>query len=217
MRTDSLYSSPRFDRLFEEARNLLPRDDPGHDLAHVLRVLHGAERLGREEKAALEILMPAALLHDIVNVAKNHPDRGRASAMAAEEARPILERHDYTLVEIEAIARIISEHGYSAGLAPSSLESGILQDADRLDGLGAIGVMRAFTCGAKMRSRFYHPRDPFATGRALDDQAYSIDHFYNKLFKLPGKMNTESGRREAERRERFMREFLSQLESEIDF
>lgn len=205
----------RFDRLFASARPLYPADDPGHDLSHVERVIASCRQLGAAEGARLELLLPAAALHDLVNVPKNHPDRPRASELAAERARPLLQAAGYSEPEIAAIGTIIIEHSFSLGRRPSSPESALLQDADRLDALGAIGIMRCISCGAQMGASYYHPTDPFGTARALDDRAYSIDHFFVKLFQLPGLMNTTAGRSEAERRVAYMRGFLDEIAREI--
>lgn len=207
----------RYHALFEFCRGRYDHGDPSHDFAHVLRVLATCERFGKSLGARLEILIPAALLHDIVQVPKNHPDRAQASAQAADEAGRILRDHGLA-DDPEALARIaeaILEHSFSAGRKPSSLESAILQDADRLDAIGAIGIARVFSCGTRMGSEFYERTEPFARTRPLDDKRYMLDHFFVKLLKLPALMNTAPGREEAERRLKHMRDFLTQLESEI--
>ena len=205
----------RFEQVLAAAHPLYPTDDPGHDLSHVRRVLESCRRLAAAEGARSELLLPAAALHDIVNVPKNHPDRPRASQLAADRARPILESAAYAAPEIAAIQTIIVEHSFSLGRKPSSIESAVLQDADRLDALGAIGIMRCVSCGAQMGASYYHPGDPFGQSRPLDDRAFSLDHFFVKLFKLPALMNTSAGRAEAERRVDFMRGFLDELAREI--
>ena len=205
----------RFDQVFAAARPLYPTDDPGHDLAHIERVLASCRRLGPPEGARLELLLAAAAVHDLVNVPKNHPDRPRAGELAAEKARPLLADAGFSSDEIAAIARAVAEHSFSRGARPSSVESAVLQDADRLDALGAVGIMRCLSCGALMGARYYDRADPLARHRAPDDRAFSLDHFFVKLFKLPALMNTAAGRAEAERRVAFMRTFVAQLATEI--
>lgn len=163
----------------------------------------------------MEHLLPAAILHDVVNLPKNHPERSRASRMAAEKSRQILKEADYPEADIETILKIITEHSYSRGLKPSSIESAVLQDADRLDALGAIGVMRTVTTGSRLGCTYYNPIDAIPSGRPLDDKAFTVDHFFAKLFQLPELMNTEPGKAEAKRRVAFMQTFLTQLENEI--
>lgn len=205
----------RFEKLFQDIQQQIDNSDPSHDFLHVTRVLNTCLKIAENEKADLEILKPAALLHDIVNVPKNHPDRAKASEMAAEKAADLLKAYDYTEAEIQKIASVVLEHSFSRGLKPTSIESAILQDSDKLDGLGAIGVMRNMSVGTKMGAAFFHKEDPFGEKRELNDKIYSIDHFKVKLFKLEGLMNTEYGKTEARRRTQYMQGFLEQLQSEL--
>lgn len=207
---------PRLGRLEPLARAKISGDDASHDWAHVERVVHNCLRIGRDMPVRFGILLPAALLHDMVNVPKNHPDRMAASRRSAEAAVSILTECEYADREIADIQTVIAEHGYSLNASPSSLESAVLQDADRLDALGAIGVFRAVTCGAHMGSRYYHPGEPFAEMRALDDRQYTLDHFYTKLLHLAQRFHTEEGRNEARRRTEFMQVFIDQFRNEID-
>lgn len=203
--------------LFEHVRPIYEKSgDPGHDLLHVLRVVGLAQDLAHALNANRDIVTAAALLHDVVNVPKNHPDRARASSLAAREADPILVHAQYTEDERARIADAIVEHSYSLGKKPSSLESAILQDADRLDAIGAIGIMRFVTCGARLGSVYYDAREPVAQTRALDDKRFAIDHLYVKLFRLAETMNTEPARHAAEERLAFMKRFIAQLISEIE-
>jgi uncharacterized protein len=210
----------RLDQLLKKAEVFYQNGDPGHDMAHVKRVMALARRIGHSEGANLEILLPAAILHDVVNLPKNHPERLAASAMAAEKSQMILRECGYSASEITLIAQTIVEHSYSLGKKPSSPESAVLQDADKLDALGAIGTMRAVTCGAKLGSSYYSANEPIAwtetRTRDLNDKEFTIDHFFKKLFNLPDLMNTEMGRREANARVQFMRSFLTQLQNEIE-
>lgn len=91
----------------------------------------------------------------------------------------------------------------------------ILEDADRLDALGAIGILRTATCGNLMGARYYDPSAPSATSRALDDTRNTLDHFPVKLLRLAEKFNTAAGRREAEQRTGYMREFLREIGWEL--
>lgn len=208
-------ADPRFVRLEQHVRGSFDNSDPSHDYEHVKRVVAMAGALAAKEGANLEVVLPAALLHDIVNVPKNSPDRAKASAQAAEHARGILARFDYSEPEIEAIAVAIVEHSYSRGLTPSSVESACVQDADRLEALGALGIMRTVSCGARMGARYYDPAEPTALARALDDKANTLDHLHVKLYKLAALMNTRAARAEAVRRTEFMRRFEAQLLAEI--
>jgi uncharacterized protein len=206
----------RFEKLVSMTRSKYENNgDPGHDFAHILRVITTCRKIGISVGAHLDILLPAALLHDVVNVPKNHPDRMKASQQAAAEAAGILKTVGYSEEEIEHIQTVITEHSYSLGKKPSSIESAVLQDADRLDALGAVGIMRMVTCGSRMGSVYYDLGDPFASQRELDDKKFTIDHLYVKLFGLAKKMNTEPGLVEAAERVKFMESFVQQLGQEV--
>jgi uncharacterized protein len=200
---------------FREFVAAQPGADPGHGPAHVERVVATALRLAREEGARVEIVLPAAWLHDCVHVAKDSPDRAQASRLAAEHALRFLESAGYPEAYLPGIRHAIEAHSFSAGIAPQTLEARVVQDADRLDALGAIGLARCIAVGAALGRPLYEPADPFCRTRAPDDRGASVDHFYTKLFGLAGSMQTPAGRREAARRTAFLRAFVTQLESEI--
>lgn len=203
----------RIQHLAESVKPLYQSQDPAHDWAHVQRVLANARLLQASEGGDLEILLAGALLHDIVNLPKNHPQRREASAMSARAAREYL-KNDFNSEEIEKICTAIVEHSFSLGKSPSTLEAALLQDADRLDAVGAIGVMRTIATGTKMGSPFYLAEEPFAVQREHVDNNM-IDHFFIKTLKLAEGMNTETARRVGEERVTFMREFLDQLRGEL--
>lgn len=205
----------RFEQLWAQAPALYANGDPGHDFAHIRRVVNACRQLGVAEGARLELLLAAAALHDVVNVPKNSPDRARASELAAARAAELLPEFGFSAEETATIGTIIVEHSFSLGRKPSTIESAILQDADRLDAIGAIGVMRCVSTGVAMGAAYYHAEDPFAERRAWDDRAFSLDHFFVKLLQLRETMNTAAGRAEAERRTAFLRAFVRQLASEI--
>jgi uncharacterized protein len=190
--------------------------DAAHDRAHVERVVTTARRLARHEDARMEIVVPAAWLHDCVVVPKDHPRRDEASVLAAEAAGAFLAEADYPARWIEPIEHAIAAHSYSGNVAPETVEAKVVQDADRLDALGAVGIARCFMVGGALNHAFYDPDDPFCDERPPDDDTYSVDHFYAKLLRLPDTMQTEAGRAAAERRAQFMRTYLDRLADEID-
>lgn len=173
------------------------------------------QSLAASENADTAITLAGALLHDIVNLPKDHPERKHASRMAAERAHGLLVDAAFSEAEIKHVQQVILEHSFSLGLRPSSIESAIVQDADRLDAVGAIGVLRVTSCGCRLGAAYYHRQDPFATARPLDDKSFTVDHFFTKLFQLPELMNTAAAKTEAAKRVEFMRDFLAQLENEI--
>jgi uncharacterized protein len=201
--------------LFERFLSDQPGGDPGHGLVHVRRVVATASRLCVAEGARGEIVLPAAWLHDCVHVAKDSPERSRASRIAAARAVEFLAAAGYPRGLLPDIRHAIEAHSFSAGIAPRTIEAKVVQDADRLDALGAIGIARCIAVGATLGRAIYRADDPFCAAREPDDSAASVDHFYTKLLKLAETMQTEAGRREAGRRSDFMKGFLGQLRSEI--
>jgi uncharacterized protein len=189
--------------------------DPAHDINHVRRVVRTARRFAVAENACREVVIPAAWLHDCVAVSKDSPDRSRASRMAAEHAVSLLTDLGYPDKYHNDIAHAIEAHSFSAGIEPRTLEARIVQDADRIDAIGAIGIARCMIVAGVMKSRLYAEDDPFCTEREPDDKSHAVDHFYAKLFKLEDSFHTRAAREEAGRRTRFMRDYLKQLEAEI--
>ena len=190
-------------------------DDPGHNLAHALRVARVAIRLAASLGACPREAFAAALLHDLVNVPKDHPDRALASTRSAEAARALLPDFGCDAAGIDRVAAAIADHSFSRGVVPSHPLGQALQDADRLEALGAIGLFRCISTGVRMGAAYFHDADPFARSRSLDDRAFSIDHFYTKLLRLPASFLTPAGRAEAERRAAFLQATLAQLGEEL--
>lgn len=205
---------PSLRALLERARALLDDDDPGHDLEHHLRVAGWTLRCGEDRIDAREGLA-AGLLHDLVNLPKDHPGRASASARSAEAARPILDEVGFEPEAVTRILEAIEDHSYSRGATPRSPLGDALQDADRLEALGALGVFRTVSCGARMGARYFHAADPFAKDRPLDDRRFTVDHFFEKLLKLAPTLRTEVGRAEARRRTELMELFLDRLAEEL--
>lgn len=189
--------------------------DAAHDISHIKRVVKTAKSLCAQEQAELEVVLPAAYLHDCFTFPKNHPERATSSKVAADKAIAFLQSIDYPAHHLDAIHHAIVTHSYSASITPETVEAQIVQDADRLDSLGAIGIARCLFVGQSFDAELYNHEDPFAEERDLDDKHFSVDHFYVKLFKLAQTMNTESAKQEAERRTNYMRGFLDQLASEV--
>lgn len=189
--------------------------DAAHDLEHIRRVVTTARRLALAEGAELAVVLPAAWLHDCVVVPKDSPLRSQASRLAAEAATTFLRSVDYPTERLAAIAHAIEAHSFSAQIVPQTREAQVVQDADRLDALGAIGLARCLMLGGAMGRRLYDPDDPFAEQRVFDDGVNTVDHFYVKLLRLADTMTTESGRVEARQRTRFLEQFLEQLRHEI--
>jgi uncharacterized protein len=191
--------------------------DGAHNLAHVQRVVTNAIRLMQLEEAEPKVVLPAAWLHDCVLVRKDSPQRNLASRLAAEKAREFLGEIDYHQNCIPAITHTIEAHSFSAGIKPETIEAKVVQDADRIDALGAFGIARCFLTAGVMQAELCSPVDPWAKNRPLDDCRFAVDHFFQKLLKLPAQMQTEGGRKLANERAQVLVDFLQQMAAEADW
>lgn len=206
-------SDPGLNGLLELARTALD-DDPGHNLDHALRVALWTLRLGGSTIDPREGVS-AALLHDLVNLPKDSPERHLASERSATEALPHLSAAGFDTEAQTRIHDAIRDHSFSRGAIPQGPLGKALQDADRLEALGAIGVFRNISTGALMGSQYFDASDPWAAARPLDDKAFSVDHFFVKLLKLPETMTTDAGRIEATRRAGVLIDLIDALAAEL--
>lgn len=182
----------------EFAREIFSGDAGGHDFDHTIRVYRMAARLARQEGADLQITALAALLHDV-------DDRKLSPETSADltRAKDFLHSHGVEPDMAAEILRIISQVSYSGGKVPDTLEGKCVQDADRLDAMGAIGIARTFAYGGSKGRRIHDP-----TGH---DKTTSVQHFYDKLLRLESLMNTAAGRKLARERHVYMEEFLDRF------
>ena len=215
--TEPTFTYPWFPPLWNRLRARFGAEarDGAHDLSHALRVARNAESLAREEGANVEACVAAALLHDLVYLPKNHPDSPRTAVLGAREARAWCRDIPELAQRGETIAEAIATHSFSGGASPTTQEGAVLQDADRLEAIGAIGLARCFATGGAMRAGMWHSEDPWAEHRTLDDKRFSLDHFEQKLLGLAARMNTRAGLRHAEARHRVLVDFLAALRSEL--
>ena len=197
--------------LKEIARVKLAKNDPAHDFQHVMRVYHNAEKICKKEKGNKELVLTAVLLHDLVKSS----NRKNSTNQSAKLSEKILKENSFSNNEISIICDAIREHSFSKGKVPSTLEGKILQDADRLDAIGAIGLARVFSFSGSHNRSFYDPNDPFSKNRNLNDGKWALDHFYKKLLKLEAKMNTKTGKLLAKNRTKILKNFLKEIRQEI--
>ena len=170
-------------------------NDGAHDSAHLDRVWRNAQLLlAHHPEADRLVVLAASYLHDLVNLPKNDPDRAQASRRSAALAREQLAQGGFPADRLDAVAHAIEAHSFSAAIAPTTIEAKIVQDADRLDALGAVGLARLFYIAGRMGSALAHPDDPLAQERELDDRAWALDHIVVKLARLPDMMQTGAGR-----------------------
>ena len=189
----------------------LSNNDPAHDFEHIMRVYRNAEKICKTENGNKKLILSAVLLHDIVKI-KNQKDSATKSAKLSEK---ILKENNFFDDEIKIISDAIKEHSFSKGKIPSSIEGKILQDADRLDAIGAIGLARVFSFSGSNNRPFYDPNDPFSRNRSVNDNKWALDHFFEKLLTLEKKMNTKTGKILAKNRTKILKNFLKELKSEI--
>ena len=195
----------------------LPGDstDGSHDLSHIHRVWMNVRRLQAKEGGDLEALLAATLLHDCVAVEKNSPLRSQASTLSANKAASILQRMGWPAPRIELVAHAVQAHSFSAGVEPLTLEARILQDSDRLDAIGMIGVARCFYIAGRMGSALYDITNPTAIGRPYQDKRFTIEHFHTKLLSLASGFQTVEGARLAAVRHARLKDFLDGFMEEI--
>jgi uncharacterized protein len=203
------------------ARTLLPHafdqsnDDGSHDTSHLQRVWKNAAAIHAGEGGDAQVLFAATLLHDCVAVEKNSPLRAQASRLSADKAAGVLSSLGWPDAKVEAAAHAIAAHSFSAGIAPATLEAKTLQDADRLDAIGMLGVARCFYVAGRMGRALYDPADPHAEQRPLDDSRYTLDHFHTKLLKLASGFQTATGARMAAIRHARLQRFVDEFAEEI--
>ncbi|PMY53400.1 MULTISPECIES: HD domain-containing protein [Pseudomonas] len=194
---------------------LEPGEDGAHDLSHLQRVWHNVRTLHADEGGDLEVLLAAVLLHDCVAVEKNSPLRSQASRLAAQKASTVLTAMDWPDAKITAVVHAIEAHSFSANITPTTLEARIIQDADRLDSLGMLGVARTFYIAGRMGSALYDPVDPEANERDYDDKRFCLDHFQTKLLHLADGFQTTTGQRLAQVRHQRLKGFMELFKEEI--
>jgi len=191
-------------KAMEFAKTIFAGDGSGHDFDHTMRVFRMAVRIAREEQADVQTVALAALLHD-VDDRKLSPE----TCVHKDRAVGFLRENGADEDTITRIVEIISQISFSEGNGtPASLEGKCVQDADRLDAIGAIGIGRAFAFGGSRGRRMHDPE-------GLDGSS-TIQHFYDKLLLLKSRMNTATGRKLAEQRDAFVRSFLDEFYAEWD-
>ncbi len=204
------------EKIIEDAidyiRDFFVDEYSGHDYWHTMRVYRMAVKLAEIEKADLFIVKLAALLHDIDDI-KISP----LTAAGKLNAMVFMTEHEVDKDVIDKVCEIIDENSFKGldSVVPATIEGKCVQDADRLDAIGAIGIARAFTYGGSRRRILYDPeKKPLMDMNAAEYRRHmstTVNHFYEKLFKLKDMMNTDAARRLAEHREKIMRDYLDEF------
>ena len=212
-------ASSIIDKTCKFVEDKLSGDGSGHDWWHIFRVWTLAKKIAVEEKAQVEIVELGALLHDIADWKFHDGDESIGPAIARE----FLNNQNVEPNVSDSVVEIISTVSYKgAGVATpmKTLEGKIVQDADRLDAIGALGIARTFAYGGYKNRLIYHPDEKPVLHKSYEDykknEGHTINHFYEKLLLLKERMNTNTGKRIAEGRHKFMQSFLDQFYREWD-
>jgi len=202
-------------KLFLIAETHQIKNDPSHDFNHIIRVTNLATKIAKSVNADLEIIIPSALFHDIVVYKKNSPKSKKESSESAIFASNILNSFKkYPKSKIDKVKKCIEECSFSKGTNPSSLESKVLQDADRLEATGAISIMRTFASVGHMNTSLYAKEDPLCKNSLVKFRS-GIDLFYNRLLIVEKTMHTKFARKLASQRTEFLKTFLNQFKKEL--
>lgn len=201
--------------MLKEIKAMYEAADSAHDFSHILRVYKTAQKIGETEGADMKVLLPAALLHDVGAESKHSGASAESDAFRLRIAEEFLRKKSFPGDLINKILYAIDVHRYSKGIVPTTKEAKILQDADRLDAMGAIGIARVFMTGGAVGRKFYSPVDPFCNTRAPDDKIWNLDHFFKKILKLESGMYTETARMIAKRRAAVLKRYLEDLQKEL--
>jgi uncharacterized protein len=210
-------NSDVIDYVVSELKREFADESTGHDWFHLERVWKNAKQIAATEGGDLFVIELAALLHDIAD----HKFVADADAEAKRRIQAMLSKVQVDQKTIDRVIDIVSKSSFKGGIGENpmkQLEGLIIQDADRLDAIGAIGIARTFAFGGKFGNLLYHPDIPPATFKSAEEyrknRTHTINHFYEKLLLLKDKMNTPTGKRMAEQRHIFMQEFLNQFYNE---
>jgi len=186
-----------------------------HDKSHVKRVYKLALRIAKEEGADLDVVKAAVLLHDVARALEDEGKIEDHALESAKMARKVLKEVNFPKEKIAEVLQCIEMHRFKKGMKAESLEAKILQDADRLDIIGAIGIARVFTRGGWSNQPIHDPTIPPKEkydGKSLT----AVNHIYEKNLKVKDTINTKTARRIAEERHRFVEQFLDRLLKEWD-
>ncbi len=191
-------------------------NDLSHDFSHAYRVMNLATKIAIAEKADLDIVVPAALFHDIF-VYKGSPKYNVEHEESAKFAgKMLLKIKEYPKEKIEGVVYAIIVCSFSKNIKPKLLEAKVLQDADLLESTGAVSIMRTFGSSTPMHiNSYYDLKDPFCHKRKPNDRKYSLDLFFTRLLKAGDRMHTKTAKRLALRRNAFLKEFINEIRDEI--
>ena len=204
------------EKILKDTEKIFKNAENSHDFLHTKRVLNLVLELAKDfPQIEEDVIYATCCFHD---VGRTIPQEGVNHAIiSANYARENLNKYGFTSQQIEEIASAIETHSWSLGREPKSLLGELLQDGDRIDSLGAIGLARMFSFLNESERTLYNVEDPFCkSDRKPNDKKYTIDHLFTKLFSIPSKLHTEKAKKLANKRVEFMKSFLEQMGLEIN-
>lgn len=204
------YQYETIEKIKEDIKVLFENEASGHDYEHSIRVYNNSLLINKMVKGNEFIISLATLLHDV-------DDSKVFKTSNFENARLIMNKYSVDRMIIEQVIEVISTVSFKGGNndIPKTIEGEVVQDADRLDAIGAIGIARAFTYGGYHKRKMYDPnippRDKMTIEEYRSNNGTTINHFYEKLIKLESSMNTTVGRKIASERTKFLKEYLERF------
>ncbi|HIA01322.1 MAG TPA: phosphohydrolase [Myxococcales bacterium] len=207
--------------LWELVKPHLKAGEMAHDQFHIERVYQWALKLAPQAGVNLDLAGATALVHDLVPIPKDSPQRSLGGEKSAAACGPLLDEVGYSDDEQAVIIDAVQTSSWSRGRVANSALGRLLQDADRLDAIGAVGIARCIACAQDMSNsenpgRFYHPSDPAGqSDRPLDDRLQALDHFRAKLLTLAEGMHYPLAQTEGARRHAHMEAFIRELALEL--
>lgn len=192
-------------------------NDVSHDYYHAKRVLRNSKEIANSEGGDLDVIVPAALFHDLIVHPKDSEESKDEHVQSARKAESILKSiDDYPNDKIGNVSDVIKKCSFSKNIDKDSIEEKIVQDADLLEATGTISIMRTFASVETMDKKFYHPDEIIPENRKPEPKEYGLDLFFTRLFKVKERIHTETAREMADRRVAFLKRFVAQLNRELE-
>lgn len=207
-----------FSKIREEIKPYFEGENGCHDLEHTERVLKNAEHIAKKEGANLEIVALSALLHDVGRKEELKLKKKICHAeIGAKIAREILVKYNYPTNKIDRIIHCIETHRFRKNNPPETIEAKCLFDADKLDSIGAVGIGRAFMFAGEAGAKLHNKKGiTFTPDQEMGPEDTAFREFSIKLKHIKDKMYTKEGKKLSKERHKFMEQFFTQIDKEIE-